>query len=618
MLHRFIKVLLALSLMVLSGCHNNQEAGWTWEMWLKNLSIQGGFSTSETKALSDLVSFDVVDVAAYAMDTPLSVKMVIESSESLTDKTNQLNEKGWRYDHLLTASQAQQMLDHLIELMNDFSEEKYEIVYQTDPIQVTVLEHQDNRYRIEQKVNVNDLVEIKGTVYQVAEVTEQWIQVEDVSYEHVDALDLQGSVSLGLSEATTIVKNEILQVNERCGAGLSAPALSQSFEVHGFQIRISTSSDSLHIYASKKMKSGQPVFVQFDLNEIQCDFKWKSTQNEVEASALKVSYETSLTSGLRSADMEDRVIDFAKLDLNHLLDTIQNSVVHKSDALMDSIELCEIHLPFPQLPSVMLKMKVFLHLYASGRAEIGFESNQVAGFETVNGKLRLIHDTQKEACFSVRASAKASTKVQFILSAFAQDLMDAAIELGVQGTAVSKIQVNDQVFESDESYELMEEATKNRDDVKVCADLDAFWLLNLSLNSSKSVLGHLGLSYQTDLINQYNGSLFGETIHLENFQRVERCTGTLKQEQIEMKLNLDRIELKHYLMILDEDESQLIEISALPYDTQKKDVIYSSSDTEVATVSSNGRVRAISSGNAIVTVSLKDGSYAAQCSVFVR
>ena len=285
---------------------------------------------------------------------------------------------------------------------------------------------------------------------------------------------------------------------------------------------------------------------------------------------------------------------------------------------MDSIELCEIHLPFPQFPSVMLKMKVFLHLYASGRAEIGFDTSQVAGFETVNGKLRVIHDTQKEAYFSVRASAKASTKVQFVLSAFEQDLMDTSIELGIQGTAVSKIQVNDQIFESDVSYELMEEATENRDDLKVCADLDAFWLLNLSLNSPKSVLGRFGLSYQTELINQYNGSLFGETIHLENFQRVEKCTGTLNQNKIEMLLNLDRIELKHYLMILDEDESQLIEISALPYDTQKKDVIYSSSDTTVATVSSNGRVRAISSGNAIVTVSLKDGSYAAQCSVFVR
>ena len=123
-------------------------------------------------------------------------------------------------------------------------------------------------------------------------------------------------------------------------------------------MRISTSSDSLHIYASKKMKSGQPVFVQFDINEIQCDFKWKSQKDQIEASALKVSYETSLTSGLRSADMEDRVLDFAKLDPHHLLETIQNSVVYKSDALAESIELCEIHLPFPQFPSVMLKMSV--------------------------------------------------------------------------------------------------------------------------------------------------------------------------------------------------------------------------------------------------------------------
>ena len=85
-----------------------------------------------------------------------------------------------------------------------------------------------------------------------------------------------------------------------------------------------------------------------------------------------------------------------------------------------------------------------------------------------------------------------------------------------------------------------------------------------------------------------------------------------------MKVNLDRIELKDYLMILDEDESQSIIVSALPYGVEKKDILYSSSDTNIAVVSSNGRVRAVESGNAIVTVSLKDGSYAAQCSVYVR
>lgn len=618
MLHRFIKVFLALALMVVSGCHKNQEEGWTWEMWLKNLSIQAGFSTSESEAISDLMEFNVVDASTYALDSPLTVNMVIASSAKLTDKVSQLNEENWKEDHLLTASQAQQMLNRLVELMNDFSEEKYEIVYETEPIEVNVIDRQGNQFLIEQKVNIGDLIEFDGKVYQVSEVTGQWIQVKEVSYDQVNSLDLQGSVSLDLSKAITIVKNEIIQINERTGAGLSAPALSQSFEVQGFQVRISTSSDSLHIYASKKMKSGQPVFVQFDINEIHCDFKWKSQKDQIEASALKVSYETSLTSGLRSADMEDRVLDFAKLDPHHLLETIQNSVVYKSDALAESIELCEIHLPFPQFPSVMLKMKVFLHLYASGRAEIGFESSQVAGFESINGKLRLIHDTQKEAYFSVRASAKASTKVQFILSAFMQDLMDAAVELGIQGIAVSKIQLNDQIFESDVSYELLEEAVQNQDGLKVCADLDAFWLLNLSLNSSQSVLGQFGLSYQTDLINQYNGSLFGETIHLENFQRVKQCTGTFTQDEVEIKLNLDRIELKNYLMILDEGESQWIAVSAFPFGVEKRDILYTSSDTNVATVSSNGKVKAVKSGNAIVTVALKDGSYAAQCSVFVR
>ena len=258
MLHRFIKVFLALSLMVFSGCHKNQEEGWTWEMWLKNLSIQAGFSTSESEAISDLMEFNVVDASTYALDSPLTVNMVITSSVKLTDKVNQLNKEKWKEDHLLTASQAQQMLDRLVEMMNDFSEEKYEIVYETEPIVVNVIDRQDNRYLIEQKVNIDDLIELDGIVYEVIEVEGQWIQVEKVSYDQVDSLDLQGSVSLDLSEATTIVKNEIIQVNERTGAGLSAPYLSQSFEVQGFQVRISTSSDSLHIYASKKMKWAVP------------------------------------------------------------------------------------------------------------------------------------------------------------------------------------------------------------------------------------------------------------------------------------------------------------------------------------------------------------------------
>ena len=616
MLHRSIKTLLVLCMIMMSGCTKVKEENWTWEMWLKNLSIQAGFSTSESEAISDLISFDVIDVSVYALDALLTAAMVKVCAESLIDDADELNLDSYDENHILSASQGQKILDELIERMNDFSEERFEVVYEKEPVHVTVLNQRDNRYWIAQNVDVNDLVVIEGLVYQVVNVEEQWIEVRDVSFDHIDELDLQGSVSLNLNEATTIVKNEVIEISETTGAGLSAPALSQSFQVQGFQVRISASSDSLHVYASKKMESGQPVFVQFDINEVQCDFKWKSTKNQVEASALKVSYETSLTSGLRSTDFNDRVLDFSKMDTQQLISSLKNGFVRKEDALMDSIELCEIQLPVPQLPTVMLKMKVLLHLYASGKAEIGFESDQTAGFECINGKLRLIHDTQKDAYFSVRASAKASTKLQFILSAFMKDLMDATVELGVQGNALTKIQMDNHSFSTDVSYEVMEEVSDEK--MKVCADLDAFWLLNLALNSSRTLLGSYGISYDVDLINQANGSLFGQSIHLENFQRVDKCTQDLQLDELEVKVNLDRIELKQYLLILNEDESQRIEISALPFGTEKKDVRYSSSNSDVAIVNSNGIVKALKSGNAIITVSLMDGSYAAQCSIFVR
>ena len=117
-------------------------------------------------------------------------------------------------------------------------------MYETEPIEVNVIDRQGNQFLIEQRVNVDDLIEFDGIVYQVIEVTGQWVRIKDVSYDQVNGLDLQGSVSLDLSKATTIVQNEILQINERTGAGLSAPALSQSFEVKGFQVKNFRGTDS--------------------------------------------------------------------------------------------------------------------------------------------------------------------------------------------------------------------------------------------------------------------------------------------------------------------------------------------------------------------------------------
>ncbi len=385
-------------------------------------------------------------------------------------------------------------------------------------------------------------------------------------------------------------------------------------------MRISTSDDSLHIYASKKLDSGIPVFVQFDINQMTCGFKWKKKEDEILASALKVSYETSLTSGLRAIDYEDRVLDFSKTDSYSFIDSLKEAFVKKQDCLEDTIELAEIQLPFPEFPACTLKMKVILHLYASGKAEIGFESSHEVGFEMINGKMRWIKETEKESHLALRASAKASTKLQFALSVFSKDCMDASVELGIQGTCMTKILTDEgQKTLSEIPYEFAEEASLSNDKMKVCADLDAYWLMNLGFNSSKSVLGSFGLGRTFELLNSSNASLFGKTVHLENFQIVDRCTKSSSDtSSLQVNVNTDRIELKRYLLILEEGKSELIEIAGLPEGYLKQELIFTSADDEIASVASNGKVKAKLAGETTITVSSKDGLYESQCSIFVK
>lgn len=618
MRHPSIKWLCVFCLCVVTGCTSTHHDVWTWERWLNELSVSAGFSSSENP-LNDLKSFEIIDTEAYELEDALTFKMVLDCAEKVGVDSSYFADAKLKESTVLKNDQAERLLKKLVEKMNQFGlEPHYDLQYNRPILEVNVIDHRNHQYLIEERVAIHDLVKIENQVFSVAAVEGQWITLVPATIKDVHSLEMEGSVSFDFDEATTLVHGEVVPMEPMPGAGLSAQALSQSFHVQGFQVRISTSSDSLHIYASRKTNSGQPMYVQFDINEINCSFKWKSVDEKVEASALKVSYETSLTAGLKSIDYEDRVLDFSRLELHDLFNSLKESFVKKSDAEVQSIELCEIQLPIPQLPSVSLKMKVLLHLYAGGRAEIGLESENEVGFEMMNGKLRWINDTKKDVVFSARASTKASTKLKFTLCALFQDLMDAAVELGVEGTALTKIQTEDQQFQTDASYEVLEEAVGETSGVKVCADFDAHWLMNIMLNSSDTMLGSLGFNKSIPVLNSSNASLFGRTIHLENFQRVERCTNTANFDQMNVILNTDRIELKRYVMILDEQESQLIEITGLPYAMSYGDIVYCSSDPQVATVSAKGRLYAQSSGNAMITVSLKDGSYAAQCSVFVR
>ncbi len=621
MLRHSIKLVLIFSVVCMQGCVQIDEE-WTWEKWLNEVSIKGGFSSDETAAIEDFASFELLDADMYEKDQLLSSFMVLYTYEMLLDqkKLSDLPEF-LKKDQRLSNHEAIQALTWLTSKLNEIgSDSKADVIYREVPVQVKVLSVKDNWILVDQPVVEGQLVWIEDKVYRVEKTDQDWIVVEEATMDDVKEMDLEGTISFHPDSSILIVKDEIVELNEMPSAGISTNKLSKSFEVKGFQVRISTSDDSMHIYASKKMNSGVPVFVQFDINEITCGFKWKKREDEVVASALKVSYETSLTSGLRAIDYEDRSLDFSKVDSSNFMDSLKEAFVKKQDCLEDTIELAEIQLPFPEFPACTLNMKVLLHLYASGKAEIAFESTHEIGFEMMNGKMRWIKECEKESHLALRASAKASTKLQFALSVLSKDCMDASLELGLQGTCITKMLCDDgQKTLAEIPYEFAEEASLSNDELKVCADLDAYWLMNLGFNSNKTVLGSLGFDHTFELLNSSNASLFGKTVHLENFQIVERCTRNASDDsELHVNLNTDRIELKRYLLILEEGNSELIEITGFPEGYSLKDLIYQSADTEIASVTSSGRVKAKLEGETIITISSKDGLYESQCSIFVK
>jgi uncharacterized repeat protein (TIGR02543 family) len=75
-------------------------------------------------------------------------------------------------------------------------------------------------------------------------------------------------------------------------------------------------------------------------------------------------------------------------------------------------------------------------------------------------------------------------------------------------------------------------------------------------------------------------------------------------------LNFTKLELK-------EGESKNLEATVEPEDATNKNVVFTSTDTTVATVDGNGKVTAVKAGTAMITVTTVDGSKTASCQVIV-
>ncbi|MBQ1447804.1 MAG: Ig-like domain-containing protein, partial [Erysipelotrichaceae bacterium] len=109
-------------------------------------------------------------------------------------------------------------------------------------------------------------------------------------------------------------------------------------------------------------------------------------------------------------------------------------------------------------------------------------------------------------------------------------------------------------------------------------------------------------------------------IHLENFVRVDHCT---RQDQLineieQIAVDPNRLILDLYHKALSKGETYMIKVKGLPEGYSIGDLIYYSSDPNIATVDDKGTIKAVSTGATEINVKTKDEKYLISMTVLVK
>ena len=455
--------------------------------------------------------------------------------------------------------------------------------------------------------------------------TLEQVNMEDV----IEQFDIQGGTDLEFNHAEIFDGNgNIVQEGTEQSHSLSLMSttlINHTFDINGFRVSLKGTTNSLHAEVSKQLKVGGLLYANAALDNLHIQYKWDKDKDRIQYGYLKADFTTSENIGLRNGMYKELYGDFSKLNPKDFISTVQNIFQTKQEVITDTITLCTVKIPLPNAPMVSVVMKLNLNIYATGKAKLSFVQNHVLGCEIRNGNMRIISDHSKQATASIRAETGITLGTNLALHAFNQNIMDAEIDAGAKGyfktiTYLYNEEGKAEPYDIDVQPDLVEELSEGNPDIKVCTELNAYWLCNLKLNSSNSLAGRFGFGRNIPIFSESNAPLFPKgKVTYENWMSVDHCSCEDREkvpnvEAIQVK---KRITLKDYSLITGVGVSARIQVSGLPEGYTVEDLIYISKNTDIAEVSLDGEVIGKKSGGTDILIQTKDKKHLVHCHILV-
>lgn len=633
-----IKILLV-AIVLVTCCSCKRIETYLKREYLSLLASKTGLSDNEDY-LNDLLLWGVVENDELEnLDEDLDYEFLsLTFARLLDNKDNYLEylkeikwiKKNKKENDLVDRKIADELIDKLVDKINN---QHFERVYEYKTKEG--IKEDDEYYAYDGKSLISYSDHKEGDILYLKEDDEYkriinkqegFYILEDVELSDIyEDLNIANSSDLDFDKAIIIPGQELENDDSSYinpTKELLASNLSQVFHIDGFRVSYNVSGNGISAHISKNIK-GVNTFFDVSVSDVKTDYKWDYEDGKLKEAYFKVAYQSTCELGVSIGRYKNYYLDFKDYDGNTFLNSLKSVVKEKDDELEASIRICEIKVPVAGVTSVYLNMELLIKIYISGKAEVVLTNRDVRGFEIKNGKLRLINDSDKDLDFIIGASAKTALGLNFNLEALNIRLMDIELDGGIRAEVKTTLHLydedeNDTSRQIDLPYAAIDEIAKENENVKVCGDLSLNWILDISLNTSKSLLYKFGLSYKKNILDKDN-QLFGNMTHIENGVFIMNCTRknrfSTSQKNID-EIDVEKILLEKYAIVIKIDEKYNIPIKALPDGYKTNDLIFKSSDTGVASIE-NGIIVGKNMGACQVDISTKDNKYHASINVLV-
>ena len=591
---------------------------YVYKDFLNTLAIRSGIGQSENieDNLNDLSSWgvtvrkDVLDGSFdYEILSETISELIGEDDDLLSLKNKKIIDGKAKERQTVLKEDGEEVIDRTVEYLNsrDFSP-VFDYEYISEP------KNED------EKLNTGDIVYTDEGYMKVAMEEDETILTPAEFEEVFSYLEIADSFYIDFEEVEVIPYGEpenSAYVNENFNLLASN---NHVFSSEGFRISYTLNRTGIDVHISREV-NGVNIYGDLSLNNVKPVFKWLYEEDDVKNCFFSLSFKTTEKLGASIGRYGNYHLKFRDVDSSSFKSLIGSIIEKDKDELEASIPICQIRTPIPNVPTAFLNLDLLIKLYVSGKVELVLYNSHNIGFETRNGNVRFINDTDRDLDAIIQASGKAALGLNVNLEAVKFRLADIELDGGVRALVKSTLHLYNEEGDvtsesSDYALSTLQELSDGNPDVKVCGDLSLYYLLDLIINTSKTQMAKFGFSKTYNIMDEDN-QIFNNLSHIEDGHFVKSCTRNKRPTLVNMEeVKSTRIVLNSYAEVLKQDETFMIEVLGMPEGYTKEDLVYKSLDSSIATVE-KGLIRPVSPGSTRIDIHTKDNKYSAYVNVLV-